>query len=717
MSSSKKSPEPANLPKHEPTSEREPVFMASSFSKNPKTLTNEPSAPRYSDVPLHLLESQLKVKIGSSKPAPAVMSPLLPHSSATLHSQLLTPVLRLNLDLAREVGAVQPTSGPGSTASTPKPGLASANSDLKAWGHSVSFCENDPQDRSRRFTISAHPLSVHIAGPVRLNSVQQIPQRKPSNAETSSELHHGNSALAFLAANVPGAPFPLNHVSNRAVSPTATEPGQQRIQTPASYTLSPAPSRSNSGLHILTSLSRSNSTYNQHSNLLSHQLSALSVANVLNGDSIASRRGSRHGSEGIVTPITILRKNSLTKKSNKTLVLSPVGPPVPFQQFLSKEDDKKFHILLACTGSVATIKVPMIIDKLFQLFGSNKISVQLVATKYACHFLKGLKIHKDVKIWRDDDVWTNLREWDANANTTTTPTTSEQAVKKQKTPYDKLLLHNELRKWADIMLIAPLSANTLAKMANGLSDNLLTSIVRTWGPTSGSGPNCVKKPILIAPAMNTYMYTHPLTSKHLKILSLPEEGFGMEVLKPVEKVLVCGDIGMGGMREWLDIVDQLKRKIKTLLAEKAALAGSSIDEEVEEEKEENDENEDQEDDDNDDDDEDEDDEDEEEEEEEEEEDDEENGDIGNGFDGAAKMGANSTEFSVKSLDKRNSLDKAGPENEPTRIPIARSRSLLSTTKPKKQDLTEGLLFDLSEESLSGLVGTRIPLSSEVQSII
>lgn len=716
MSDTKKSPETANVPTDEHTNEREPVFMASSFSKSQKTPVNEPSAPRYSDVPLHLLESQLKLKIGSSKPAPAVMSPLLPHSSATLHSQLLTPVLRLNLDLAREVGAAQPSSGPGSTASTPKPGLVSANSDLKPWGHSVSFCENDPQDRSRRFTISAHPLSVHIAGPVRLNSVQQIPQRKSSYVENAPEIHHGNSALAFLTPNVPDAAFLMNYVSNRAVSPTSTDASQQRTQTPASYTPSPAPSRSNSGLHILTSSSRSNSNYNQHSNLLSHQLSALNIANMPNGDSIASRRGSRHGSEGIATPITILRKNSLNKKSNKTLVLSPVGPPVPFQQFLSKEDDKKFHILLACTGSVATIKVPMIIDKLFQVFGSNKISVQLVATKYACHFLKGLKIHKDVKIWRDEDVWTNLREWDANANTTTTPTTSEQAVKKQKTPYDKMLLNNELRKWADIMLIAPLSANTLSKMANGLADNLLTSIVRTWGPTSGSGPNCVKKPILIAPAMNTYMYTHPLTSKHLKILSLTEEGFGMEVLKPVEKVLVCGDIGMGGMREWLDIVDQLKRKIKTLVAEKAAMTGSSIDEEIEEDKDENDDNDDQDNDDDEDDDDEDDDDDDDDEDDEDDDDDDDGDDSRNDIDGEIKRNAaDLTEAPLISSDKRNDLANADPENEPVRM--ARSRSLLSTTKPKKQDLTEGLLFDLSEESQSGLAAPRITLSSEVQSII
>lgn len=59
------------------------------------------------------------------------------------------------------------------------------------------------------------------------------------------------------------------------------------------------------------------------------------------------------------------------------------------------------------------------------------------------------------------------------------------------------VLHIELRKWAHIMLIAPLSANSLAKISNGLCDNLLMSIVRAWD---------FNKPFIVAPAMNTYMY-------------------------------------------------------------------------------------------------------------------------------------------------------------------------------------------------------------------
>ncbi len=62
------------------------------------------------------------------------------------------------------------------------------------------------------------------------------------------------------------------------------------------------------------------------------------------------------------------------------------------------------------------------------------------------------------------------------------------------------ILHIELRRWAHLLAVAPLSANTLAKIANGMADNLLTSVVRCWD-ISGDGP--ARPRILVAPAMNT----------------------------------------------------------------------------------------------------------------------------------------------------------------------------------------------------------------------
>jgi phosphopantothenoylcysteine decarboxylase len=95
-------------------------------------------------------------------------------------------------------------------------------------------------------------------------------------------------------------------------------------------------------------------------------------------------------------------------------------------------------------------------------------------------------------------------------------------------------------------VIAPLSANTLAKMANGLCDNLLvcrlhhplliyilqTCVVRAWD---------FKKPLIVAPAMNTLMWDHPFTEKHLKELT----SLGVIVISPIEKLLACGDKGKG----------------------------------------------------------------------------------------------------------------------------------------------------------------------------
>ena len=64
------------------------------------------------------------------------------------------------------------------------------------------------------------------------------------------------------------------------------------------------------------------------------------------------------------------------------------------------------------------------------------------------------------------------------------------------------VLHIELRRWADLLLIAPLDANTLGKLAAGLADNCLTCVWRAWDPD---------RPVVLAPAMNTLMWRHPLT--------------------------------------------------------------------------------------------------------------------------------------------------------------------------------------------------------------
>lgn len=117
-----------------------------------------------------------------------------------------------------------------------------------------------------------------------------------------------------------------------------------------------------------------------------------------------------------------------------------------------------------------------------------------------------------------------------------------------------LISFSELRKWADSILIAPLDANTLGKVANGLSDNLLTSVLRAWD---------FSKIAYFAPAMNTCMWEHPLTGQHLKTL---KELLLFKEIPPMEKELMCGDKGYGAMATLGMIVSIVSTEIRNKFA-------------------------------------------------------------------------------------------------------------------------------------------------------
>jgi len=104
------------------------------------------------------------------------------------------------------------------------------------------------------------------------------------------------------------------------------------------------------------------------------------------------------------------------------------------------------------------------------------------------------------------------------------------------------ILHIELRRWADTVLIAPCSANSMAKIANGICDNLAMSVLRALSPTT---------PTFVFPAMNTLMFEHPLTMRHISII---KDVIKYSVVGPVNKTLACGDVGTGAMTDWRDIV-------------------------------------------------------------------------------------------------------------------------------------------------------------------
>ncbi len=94
------------------------------------------------------------------------------------------------------------------------------------------------------------------------------------------------------------------------------------------------------------------------------------------------------------------------------------------------------------------------------------------------------------------------------------------------------VLHIQLAKWAEKIVIAPLSANTLGKISLGLPDDLLMSIVLASG----------KKPMLLFPAMNTEMWNHPRTQEHILALGKRDN---VILVNPVEGLLACGDVGKG----------------------------------------------------------------------------------------------------------------------------------------------------------------------------
>ncbi len=205
-------------------------------------------------------------------------------------------------------------------------------------------------------------------------------------------------------------------------------------------------------------------------------------------------------------------------------------------------------ILLGATGSVAAVKVP----ELFQRLGPAGHAVKVVATQSALYFFDpaGLsprdgRRNPDVVIL-DEDEWPGQDEG-------------------RRFKMGEAVPHIELRRWADVLLIAPLDANTLAKLAAGLADNCLTCVWRAWDPS---------RPIVLAPAMNTLMWDHPLTRRHLRqigsdagsdfipdttdlddvLMMINHTAPRLRVVPPISKRLACGDVGVGAMADLGDIL-------------------------------------------------------------------------------------------------------------------------------------------------------------------
>lgn len=196
------------------------------------------------------------------------------------------------------------------------------------------------------------------------------------------------------------------------------------------------------------------------------------------------------------------------------------------------------HILIGITGGIAAYKIP----ELIRLLRKEGAEVRVTATAHALEFVTPLTL---------------------------------QTVSDNKVYTDMFSLHNEhttehisLPEWADLMIVAPCTANTLGKLANGIADDALsTAFIAT------------KKPVLIVPAMNCNMYGHPATQHNLQTLRTWEH---IHILDCAEGDLACGTQGKGRMQEVaaiLNAADSILEE-KTLLGKRILITAGPTQEQI-----------------------------------------------------------------------------------------------------------------------------------------
>jgi len=176
---------------------------------------------------------------------------------------------------------------------------------------------------------------------------------------------------------------------------------------------------------------------------------------------------------------------------------------------------KNLNILLGVSGGIAAYKAVDLASKL-TVAGAG---VNTVMTESACR-LVGPKSFEAVT---GSAVFTSL--WD----------TSEE--------YE--IDHIALVDWADIVVVAPATANIIGKIANGICDDLLSTTLCV----------CWAKPTLLAPAMNNNMWTNPAVQRNVETA----KQMGFELIGPEEGLLACGTEGMGRMSEPKDILEAIEK--------------------------------------------------------------------------------------------------------------------------------------------------------------
>ncbi|MBW9212217.1 MULTISPECIES: bifunctional phosphopantothenoylcysteine decarboxylase/phosphopantothenate--cysteine ligase CoaBC [Terrabacteria group] len=185
------------------------------------------------------------------------------------------------------------------------------------------------------------------------------------------------------------------------------------------------------------------------------------------------------------------------------------------------------HIVLGITGGIAAFKAASLVTSL----NKQGYEVQVLMTKSACEFITPLTFETLTKKKVYVDVFDKSE--------------------------DVLVHHIEIAKWADLFVVAPATANTIAKMANGFADDMLTS--------SFLASTCPK---LIVPSMNTHMLENAMTQENLKKLV----SYGISVMESDTGLLACGDVGKGKFPESEAIIEEMER----LLVREKDLLGKTV---------------------------------------------------------------------------------------------------------------------------------------------
>lgn len=172
------------------------------------------------------------------------------------------------------------------------------------------------------------------------------------------------------------------------------------------------------------------------------------------------------------------------------------------------------NVLLGVTGSIAVYKAADLANQL----GKKGYNVDVVMTESAAKFVTPLTFQSLTK----NRVYLDMFE--------------------EITPSE--IKHISLAKKADLCIIAPATANIIGKLANGIADDFLSTVMLA-----------VKdKPIYLAPAMNTNMYEHPVVQQNLEKLKT----LGYIIIEPKESLLACGDLGKGALAEVERILEAIE---------------------------------------------------------------------------------------------------------------------------------------------------------------